>query len=149
MPNYDAHVLSGIVTYPAAVLVGFLLKLYLKVPLELTSTAMMLGYAFYVLGSDLPDLDHPPDALIHRGGAKPIVSVAVGSAAFLWANGWVNLSRSGSRWSLPGQSELLGALVGWYAFTWLMPHHRGSSIPCFSRLFMVCWSSCWLSTGSK
>ncbi len=29
MPNYDVHVLSGIVTYPVAVLVGFLLKVYL------------------------------------------------------------------------------------------------------------------------
>ncbi|AMQ18638.1 metal-dependent hydrolase [Thermococcus peptonophilus] len=123
MPNYDAHVLSGIVTYPAAVLVGFLLKLYLKVPLELTSTAMMLGYAFYVLGSDLPDLDHP-DALIHRG-AKPIVSVAVGSAAFLWANGWVNLSPEWVSVVVAWAIGAVGALVGWYAFTWLMPHHRG------------------------
>lgn len=123
MPNYDTHVLSGIVTYPVAVLVGFLLKVYLGVPLELTSTAMMLGYAFYVLGSDLPDLDHP-DALIHRG-AKPIASVAVGSAVYLWATGWVNLSPEWASAVAAWVIGAVGALVGWYAFTWLMPHHRG------------------------
>jgi inner membrane protein len=123
MPNYDVHVLSGIITYPAAVLIGFLLKIYLKVPLELTSTAMILGYAFYVLGSDLPDLDHP-DALIHRG-AKPIVSVAVGSAAFLWASGWVNLSPEWVSVVAAWGIGVFGAVLGWYAFTWLMPHHRG------------------------
>jgi len=123
MPNYDVHVLSGIITYPAAVLIGLLIKIYLKVPLELTSTAMILGYAFYVLGSDLPDLDHP-DALIHRG-AKPIVSVAVGSAVFLWASERVNLSPEWVSVVAAWGVGVIGALVGWYAFTWLMPHPRG------------------------
>ena len=123
MPNYDTHVLSGIVTYPIAVLIGELLKVYAKLPVELTSTALILGYAFYVLGSDLPDMDHP-DALIHRG-SKPIVSVATGSAVFLWAGGFVHMNPA---WLDPVVSWVAGALAGlvaWYAFTWLMPKHRG------------------------
>jgi len=123
LPNYEAHVLSGIATYPIAVLIGELLKVYAKLPIELTSTALILGYAFYVLGSDLPDMDHP-DALIHRG-TKPIVSVAAGSAVFLWARGFVSL---GQAWLDPVLSWVAGAVAGlaaWYAFTWLMPKHRG------------------------
>ena len=123
MPNYDTHVLSGIMTYPIAVLIGELLKVYAKLPVELTSTALILGYAFYVLGSDLPDMDHP-DALIHRG-SKPIVSVAAGSAVFLWARGFVHMNPA---WLDPVVSWVAGALAGlvaWYAFTWLMPKHRG------------------------
>ncbi len=89
---------------------------------------MVLGYAFYVLGSDLPDLDHPPDALIHRGGAKPIASVAVGSAVYLWASGWVNLSPEWASVVAAWVIGAVGALVGWYAFTWLMPHHRGGIV---------------------
>ncbi len=123
MPNYEVHVLSGIITYPIAVLVGFLLKAYLKIPMEITSIAMVLGYAFYVLGSDLPDMDHP-DALIHRG-TKPIVSVAVGSAAFLWGRGLVNLN---PEWLNPVVAWGIGAVAGliaWYLFTVIMPKHRG------------------------
>ncbi|ACS32683.1 metal-dependent hydrolase [Thermococcus gammatolerans] len=123
MPNYDVHVLSGIATYPVAVLIGELLKVYAKLPIELTPTALILGYALYVLGSDLPDMDHP-DALIHRG-SKPIISVAVGSAVFLWAGDKVNLS---PEWLNPVVAWVLGALGGiiaWYLFTALMPRHRG------------------------
>jgi len=123
LPNYDAHVLSGIVTYPVAVLIGELLKVYAELPVELTSTALILGYAFYVLGSDLPDIDHP-EALIHRG-AKPIASVAVGSAGFLWTSENVSVTPA---WLNPVVSWVFGALAGlvaWYAFTWLMPRHRG------------------------
>lgn len=123
MPNYDVHVLSGVITYPLAVLVGQVLRVYLNVPLKLTPIALVLGYAFYVLGSDLPDMDHP-DALIHRG-TKPIVSVAVGSAVFLWANKAISLN---PEWLNPVGAWLVGALAGvlaWYLFTALMPRHRG------------------------
>ncbi len=123
MPNYDTHVLSGIVTYPVAVLIGQALRVYLNLPLKLTPIALVLGYAFYVLGSDLPDMDHP-DSLIHRG-TKPIVSVAVGSAAFLWASDKVSLS---PEWLNPVLAWVIAAvagLAGWYLFTALMPKHRG------------------------
>ncbi|WP_297535817.1 metal-dependent hydrolase [Thermococcus sp.] len=123
MPNYETHVLSGIVTYPVAVLLGELLKLHFRIPIELTPTALILGYALYVLGSDLPDIDHP-DALIHRG-TKPIVSVAVGSAVFLWAKSHVGINPA---WINPVISWVIGALAGlvaWFAFTPLMPKHRG------------------------
>ncbi|WP_456422441.1 metal-dependent hydrolase [Thermococcus sp.] len=123
MPNYDAHVLSGIATYPVAVLIGEALRVYLKLPLGLTPTALVIGYALYVLGSDLPDMDHP-DALIHRG-TKPIVSVAVGSAVFLWVERLIHLDPS---WLNPVVAWLIGALGGliaWYLFTALMPRHRG------------------------
>ncbi len=123
MPNYDVHVLSGIVTYPLAVLIGELLRVYAKLPLEPTAMALVIGYAFYVLGSDLPDMDHP-DALIHRG-TKPIVSVAVGSAVFLWSRELINLNPA---WLNPVVSWTLGAIAGliaWYLFTAIMPRHRG------------------------
>ncbi|AJC71574.1 MAG: metal-dependent hydrolase [Thermococcus sp.] len=123
MPNYDTHVLSGVATYPIAVLLGELMKTYLNLPLKLTPIALVLGYAFYVLGSDLPDMDHP-NALIHRG-SKPIVSVAAGSAIFLWASDKVSLS---PEWLSPVVAWVVGAvagLAGWYLFTVLMPKHRG------------------------
>ncbi|HDZ36358.1 MAG TPA: metal-dependent hydrolase [Thermococcus sp.] len=123
MPNYDAHVLSGIVTYPVAVLIGTLLKVYLNLPIELTTTALVLGYAFYVLGSDLPDIDHP-NALIHRG-SKPIVSVAAGSAVFLWVKDFVNLTPSWLNQVASWLTGALGGLAAWYLFTALMPNHRG------------------------
>ncbi|WP_297508341.1 metal-dependent hydrolase [Thermococcus sp.] len=123
MPNYDAHVLSGIVTYPVAVLIAYLLKLYAGVPVELTAPGMVIGYALYVLGSDLPDMDHPK-ALIHRG-TKPIVSVATGSAVFIWSQGfrlsketWINTTL---QWTLGAVS----AVIAWFAFTAIMPKHRG------------------------
>ncbi|NJE01945.1 metal-dependent hydrolase [Thermococcus sp. JdF3] len=123
MPNYDTHVLSGIISYPIAVLMGELLRVYAKLPIELTTIALVLGYAFYVLGSDLPDMDHP-DALIHRG-TKPIVSVAVGSAVFIWMEGWMNLNPSWLNPVAAWVAGALGGLVSWYLFTWLMPKHRG------------------------
>lgn len=123
MPNYDAHVLSGIVTYPLAVAIGELLKVYLKLPLELTSMALVIGYAFYVLGSDLPDMDHP-NALIHRG-TKPIVSVSVGSAIFLWVEKLINLNPTWLNPVVAWIAGALGGLISWYAFTAVMPRHRG------------------------
>ena len=122
MPNYDTHVLSGIVSYPIAVAVAGYLST-IGVPFRLTAMALVLGYALYVLGSDLPDMDHP-DALIHRG-TKPIVSVAVGSAVFLWINGLISL---GPKWLDPALSWTAGVIAGviaWYLFTAIMPRHRG------------------------
>jgi len=63
--NYDEHVLAGILTYPIAILILSSLNFYLGLPLDVTFLAMALGYAFYVLGSDLPDMDHP-EALIRN-----------------------------------------------------------------------------------
>ncbi len=123
MPNYDIHVLSGIATYPIAVLIGELLRVYLHLPIELTPTALMIGYALYVLGSDLPDMDHP-DSVIHRG-TKPIVSVAAGSTAFLWAKDHVKVNPG---WLNPVGAWVVGAIAGlvaWFVFSWLMPRHRG------------------------
>ncbi|ASJ01568.1 metal-dependent hydrolase [Thermococcus gorgonarius] len=123
MPNYDAHVLSGIVTYPLAVALAGILKEYAGIPFELSSIALILGYALYVLGADLPDMDHP-NALLHRG-TKPIVAVAVGSAVYLQAlhrfsftEEWLNQTAA---WSV----GVVGALIGWFGFTWIMPRHRG------------------------
>lgn len=123
MPNYDAHVLSGVVTYPLAVLAAFLLKIHLGVPFELTNTAMLLGYALYILGADLPDLDHP-DSLIHRG-TKPIVSVIVGGATYMNAVKYIDLGDSWKTVSAAWAVGVLGALAGWIGFTALMPRHRG------------------------
>lgn len=123
MPNYDIHALSGVVTYPLAVLIGSLLKVYLKLPIEPTSMALVLGYAFYVLGSDLPDIDHP-NALIHRG-TKSIVSVSVGSAVFLWAEKLINLNPPWLNPVAAWVAGALGGLISWYMFTAIMPRHRG------------------------
>jgi inner membrane protein len=123
MPNYETHVLSGIVTYPLAVLAAFLLKLYLNVPFEITNTAMLLGYALYVLGADLPDLDHP-NSLIHRG-TKPIVAVITGGATYLNVIKYIDLGEPWKTVSVAWGIGVLGALVGWIGFTALMPRHRG------------------------
>mgnify|MGYP001352654608 CR=1 FL=1 len=122
--NYDEHVLAGILTYPIAILILSVLKFHLDLPMEMTFMAMSLGYAFYVLGSDLPDMDHP-DALIHRT-TKPFVSVAVGISAFrnlglalhLTSDPVINLALA---WGVAA----LAALVAWKLFKMLMPHHRG------------------------
>lgn len=122
--NYDEHVLAGILTYPIAILVLSSLKFYLALPVDVTFLAMALGYAFYVLGSDLPDMDHP-EALIHRT-TKPFVSVAVGISAFrnlgfhfnLTPNPVVNLALA---WFVAA----LAAVVAWNLFRFLMPNHRG------------------------
>ena len=124
MPNYEAHVLSGVLSYPLAVLVGYLLKVYAGLPVGMTTTGMVIGYALYVLGSDLPDMDHP-DALIHRG-TKPIVSVAVGSAVFIWVSEHVSVSPE--TWvnsTVSWVAGAVGGIVAWYGFTWIMPKHRG------------------------
>lgn len=122
MPNYDAHVLSGIVSYPLAVAVAGFLASH-GVPFELTTMALVIGYGLYVLGADLPDMDHP-NALIHRG-TKPIVSVLAGGATYINIAGRVNV---GSEW-LNTAAEwgiaVAVAVIAWFAFTWMMPKHRG------------------------
>ena len=121
--NYEEHVLAGITTYPLLILIASVLKTYLNIPFQLSFMAMALGYAFYVLGSDLPDMDHP-DALIHRG-TKPIVAVAIGASAFLKLRNitltdldWVNLTVS---WIIAA----LIAFASWHVFSTVMPKHRG------------------------
>jgi membrane-bound metal-dependent hydrolase YbcI (DUF457 family) len=123
MPNYDTHVLSGIVSYPLAVFIAFMLRDYAGVPFALSTTAMVIGYALYVLGSDLPDMDHP-NALIHRG-TKPIVSVAVGSAVFIQSVGSINIGEPWLNITAAWGVGALAALMAWFAFTWVMPKHRG------------------------
>lgn len=49
----------------------------------------------------------------------------MGSAVYLWATGWVNISPEWASVVAAWVIGAVGALVGWYAFTWLMPHHRG------------------------
>jgi len=118
--NYDEHVLAGILTYPMAILILSALSFYLALPLDITFLAMSLGYVFYVLGSDLPDMDHP-EALIHRT-TKPFVSVAVGISAFrnlghhlfLTPNPVINLALA---WFVAA----LVAVVAWNLFRLLMP----------------------------
>lgn len=120
--NYEEHVLAGIITYPLAVAVALLLKNY-GVPFHFTPIAMVLGYALYVLGSDLPDMDHP-NALIHRG-TKPIVSVLVGSVVYLRT---VDMIHIGPEWENVLLAWIIGAVAGvvaWYGFTAIMPGHRG------------------------
>ncbi len=122
--NYDEHVLAGILTYPIAVLILSTLDIHLGLPIDTTFMSMALGYAFYVLGSDLPDMDHP-EALIHRT-TKPLVSVAVGISAFknlgldlhLVSDPVVNLALA---WFIGA----LAAVVAWNLFRLLMPEHRG------------------------
>jgi inner membrane protein len=124
MPNYETHVLSGIATYPLVVMVAYLLAMYARIPVEMTTTGMIIGYALYVLGADLPDMDHP-QALIHRG-TKPIVSVATGSAVFVWVS--ENLSLAKETWlnvTLQWVVAATSAVIAWYGFTAIMPRHRG------------------------
>ncbi|ASJ01945.1 hydrolase [Thermococcus profundus] len=123
MPNYDAHVLSGIITYPLAVALAGILADYAGIPFKLTSMAMVLGYALYVLGADLPDMDHP-NALIHRG-TKPIVAVLLGSAVYMWAAERIHLSQPWMSQTAAWGVGAVGAVVGWYGFTAVMPRHRG------------------------
>lgn len=121
--NYEGHVLSGILTYPLAVLLASFLKYYANIPFELTALSMILGYGVYVLGSDLPDLDHP-EALIHRG-VKPVVAVMVGSAVFVKGGNLLSIGNNVVDpvfgWFVAG----LFAFGSWYAFSALMPKHRG------------------------
>jgi len=122
--NYDEHVLAGILTYPIAIFLLAALDLYLGFPIDLTFMAMAVGYVFYVIGSDLPDMDHP-EALIHRM-AKPFVAVAVGISAFknlgvavlLTPYPIINLAIA---WFVAA----LAAVAGWNLFRFLMPDHRG------------------------
>jgi membrane-bound metal-dependent hydrolase YbcI (DUF457 family) len=123
MPNYDVHLLSGIVTYPLAVFIAFMLRDYAGIPFVLSTAAMVIGYALYVLGSDLPDMDHP-NALIHRG-TKPIVAVAVGSAVFVQSVDSVHLGEPWLNVTAAWGIGALAAFVAWFTFTWMMPKHRG------------------------
>ena len=123
MPNYDAHLLSGIVSYPLTVFLAFMLRDYAGVPFVLSTAAMVIGYALYVLGADLPDMDHP-NALIHRG-TKPIVAVAVGSAVFVQSLGSINLGGEPLNVAAAWGIGALAGLIAWYGFTAVMPRHRG------------------------
>ncbi|CAB49123.1 metal-dependent hydrolase [Pyrococcus abyssi] len=115
--NYEEHVLLGLATYPLFVAFAFFLSRYL--PLKLSFLALSLGYAFYVLGSDLPDIDHP-DSLIHRG-SKPLFSVAVGSVTALKVYPYLPYYPIVLSWVIGGVASILG----WFAFTAMMPRHRG------------------------
>ncbi len=121
--NYDQHVLGGIVTYPIVVVVAAVLSSHTALHFKLTTLSMAIGYALYVLGSDLPDVDHP-SSLIHRG-TKPIFSVGVAVAAYTnllprlsVGNGW---ERLGVLWGVSAAF----AVGAWFAFSALMPRHRG------------------------
>lgn len=122
--NYNGHVLTGLLTYPLAVLFASFLKQYAGIPFKMSVIATIFGYGVYVLGSDLPDLDHP-EALIHRG-IKPIVSVMVGSAVVVKVRGY--LAFGNETWMDGSVAWGVGALfaVGaWYAFGAVIPKHRG------------------------
>ena len=111
MPNYEAHVLSGIVSYPLLILVGSFMELSLHLPLKLTTASMALGYVLYVFGSDLPDIDHP-DSLIHRG-AKPVVALLVGISIYLQVRGSLNLGSPWVNLALEWGIGVVGAVAGW------------------------------------
>ena len=135
--NYDEHVLAGILTYPIAIFFLAALDLYLGFPVDLTFMAMAVGYVFYVIGSDLPDMDHP-EALIHRI-AKPFVAVAVGISAFknlgvavlFTPYPIINLAIA---WFVAA----LAAVAGWNLFRFLMPDHRGVvHSPIFAAVYAI------------
>ncbi|HHH99998.1 MAG TPA: metal-dependent hydrolase [Thermococcus litoralis] len=121
--NYEGHVLGGILTYPLVIFLASFLKHYANLPFELTPLSMILGYGVYVLGSDLPDLDHP-DSLIHRG-VKPLVALMVGSAVFVKGGNFVSIGNVIVDLTLGWVIAGLSAFVSWYAFSALMPKHRG------------------------
>ncbi len=121
--NYEEHVLAGILSYPLFILLATLLKYRFGIPIGMNTSAMMLGYALYVFGSDLPDIDHP-EALIHRG-AKAVVAVLVGSAVYLQVKGLVELGEAWKSLTVAWTIGAMGGLGAWYGFTWLMPRHRG------------------------
>ena len=121
--NYEGHVLGGILTYPLVIFLASFLKHYANLPFELTTLSMILGYGVYVLGSDLPDLDHP-DSLIHRG-VKPLVALMVGSAVFVKGGNFVSIGNVIVDLTLGWVIAGLSAFVSWYAFSALMPKHRG------------------------
>ncbi|AAL80253.1 metal-dependent hydrolase [Pyrococcus furiosus DSM 3638] len=115
--NYEEHVLAGLMTYPLAIL----LALYLPLKVDLTFYALALGYAFYVLGSDLPDIDHP-DSLIHRG-SKPLFSVALGSIVAMKILPY--LENYNLAIFLAWVVGAVFAVIGWFTFSALLPRHRG------------------------
>nr|WP_206204865.1 metal-dependent hydrolase [Thermococcus sp. MV11] len=114
--------MSGVLSYPVAVALAGLLADH-GAPLELSTMALIIGYAFYVLGSDLPDMDHP-NALIHRG-TKPIVSVAAGGAVYTNIAGSIDLGQPWLNTAVEWVVAALAGVMAWFAFTWLMPRHRG------------------------
>ncbi|USS40285.1 metal-dependent hydrolase [Thermococcus aggregans] len=121
--NYEEHVLSGILTYPLVILLASFLKHYANLPFELTTLSMIVGYGVYVLGSDLPDLDHP-DSLIHMG-VKPLVALMVGGAVFVKGGNLVSVGNSIVDLTLGWAIAALFAFASWYVFSALMPRHRG------------------------
>jgi len=122
--NYDEHVLAGILTYPIAIFLLAALDIHLGLPIDLTFMAMALGYVFYVIGSDLPDMDHP-EALIHRV-IKPFVAVAVGISVFKNLGPTLYLTPyAAANLALAWFGAALAAVAGWNLFRFLMPDHRG------------------------
>ncbi|MHC1631740.1 MAG: metal-dependent hydrolase [Methanotrichaceae archaeon] len=122
--NYDKHVLGGILTYPLAVLIISLLKFHTNLPIEMSFMAMALGYVFYVLGSDLPDIDHQ-SSLIHHG-IKPIVSVAVGISAFVYLSSYTSLTYyEWANVTITWIFAVVIAFASWHIFTKVIPKHRG------------------------
>ncbi|AEC51646.1 hypothetical protein PNA2_0731 [Pyrococcus sp. NA2] len=124
--NYEEHVLAGLITYPIFVALLYFLQQY--IPLDLSYLPLVLGYAFYVLGSDLPDIDHP-DSIIHRG-VKPIFSIIVGSTVALRTQHIFPSYQPIFSWALGGVS----AFISWFIFSALMPRHRGIVHSVFSAL---------------
>ncbi len=121
--NYEKHVLGGILSYPLFISATALLKYHFGLPLKLSTSAVVIGYALYVFGSDLPDIDHP-DALIHRG-AKAVVAVLAGAAVSLRAMNSLNYEDPLKTLTVGWMIGTAGALAAWYGFSWLMPRHRG------------------------
>ncbi|MCD6373391.1 MAG: metal-dependent hydrolase [Thermococcus sp.] len=121
--NYEEHVVAGIVSYPLLIFLAGLLKHFLQVPFRMSTAAMMLGYALYVFGSDLPDIDHP-DALIHRG-AKAVVAVLIGSAVYTHTISSIDFGEPWKTLTAAWGVGTAGALAAWYGFSELMPRHRG------------------------
>jgi hypothetical protein len=64
MPNFRAHVLTGLLLFPVSLPVYDLLQrlLYLVAPSE---RIIAFSFIFFALGSDAPDLDHK-NAYMHR-----------------------------------------------------------------------------------
>ncbi len=121
--NYEGHVLTGLISYPFFILISGLMKTYLHLPLEMSTPAMLLGYALYVFGSDLPDIDHP-NALIHRG-SKAVIAVLVGSAVYTQAVAQLSLGEQWKTLTVAWTIGAAGALAAWHLFTLFMPRHRG------------------------
>lgn len=123
MPNFRTHVLSGLALYPIVVAIAVALPKYFSS----STTVLSAGYLLFVLGADLPDVDHK-DAIIHKG-IKALISASVGSASSIY---WVNFL---SKHPLPNLqiaiilawiAGSIEAILTWYVVEILTPKHRGS-----------------------